>query len=263
MTLVSKTRLATLALVAASLLAPTASFAQDTSTFRATVYGFVPSLVGDTAFQTPLGNSFDINRETLIENTDFALMGLLEVQKGRIGGFVDAMYFNLGTSKTATREVALPGAPIALPIKADAQLDIEAWVSEAALNIRALAGRAGHIDVFGGARRLEAIGTLNYAFSSPLGAGPQGVTEATNANWDAIGGVRGRVRVGPLTIPYYADAGAGDSDLTWQVMTGVGYEMRHFDVGVMWRHIDYRMKGERQIADLELNGPSAGITFKW
>ena len=108
------TTLAAAAIVASQLLAGTAlaQTANDNSTIRASVYAFVPSLSGKTAFPTPLGDSFDINRETLLDNTDLALMGLFEVQKGRVGGFVDVMYFNVGTTKSITRDVALPGVPL-------------------------------------------------------------------------------------------------------------------------------------------------------
>ena len=172
----SKTQFtAAVAILAAGIgiLTPSSAVAQRPSTFKATLYGFVPNLSGETAFPTPLGTTFDVNNETLIENTDFAMMGLFEVQKGRIGGFTDVMSFNIGANKSLTRDVTLPGAPIVLPVTADTNLDIKAWVAEAAMNIRAFSGSAGTLDVFGGTRRLEAKGALGYAFSSPFGPGPR------------------------------------------------------------------------------------------
>lgn len=46
----------------------------------------------------------------------------------------------------------------------------------------------------------------------------------TERMYDAIVGVRGSYRFGDTgrwRVPYYADVGAGDSDLTWQAMTGL------------------------------------------
>jgi len=48
--------------------------------------------------------------------------------------------------------------------------------------------------------------------------------EDSGSNWDAIVGARGAV---DLTEKWhlfgYLDIGAGDSDLTWQAMAGIGY----------------------------------------
>jgi hypothetical protein len=192
-------------------------------------------------------------------------MGLFEVQKGRIGAFTDVMYFNLGVNKSITRDVLLPGAPATLPVTANTGLDVKAWVVMAAANVRAIANRGLTVDVFGGARRLEADAALDYTFNSPLGpvAAP-GTVEETNGNWDGIGGVRGRVSIGKLVVPFYVDAGAGDSDLTWQVMAGVGYSLRHVELGVVYRYLDYDMKADgKKIANLTFDGPTAGVTFKW
>jgi hypothetical protein len=254
------------AAIAFSLFVPEVASAQarDGSTVRATIYGFIPNVSGETAFPTPLGNTFDLNGETLLNNTDLALMGLFEVQKGRLGAFTDIMYFNLGTSKSATREVAVPGAPVLLPIRADAQVDIKAWIVMAAANVRAVSGRSVTLDFFGGARRLEAEATLDYTFTSPIGPGPQGSAGATNGNWDGIGGVKGRLTLGRLTVPFYADAGAGHSDLTVQAMAGVTYAFRHIELGAVYRYLDYDMKSDGRMLDaITFSGPMTGVTFKW
>ena len=268
MTLVSKTRIigGIVLLAGLSVLTPRSAYSQDT--VRATVYGFVPNLKGTTAFPTPLGNTIDIDNGTLLDNTDLAVMGLFEVQKGRWGAWTDIMYFDLGAQKAGTRDLTVSGIPIPLPVTANANLNIDAWIVMAAGNFRAVSGDLGNLDVFGGARRIDATAALGYAFSSPFGpfagAGMQGRTETTNANWDGIGGVRGRLRVGRVFVPYYADAGAGDSDLTWQAVAGIGYELPHVEVSAVWRHLDYRMKNDgRKIADIEFSGPTAGVTFKW
>ena len=40
--------------------------------------------------------------------------------------------------------------------------------------------------------------------------------------WNGIGGFRGRIRNSGFFIPYYFDIGAGGSNLTWQIASGVG-----------------------------------------
>ena len=144
------------------LLSPSTVSAQtspDDSTFRATVYGFIPSLGAKTAFPTPLGSTIDIDAQTLLKNTDFALMGLFEVQKGRWGAFTDLMYFNVGTTKSGSVDLAIAGVPIPVPVTANATIDIEAWVWTVAASFRAVSAPGVTLDVFGGARRLEATGS--------------------------------------------------------------------------------------------------------
>lgn len=249
------------------LLTPAMTFAQDPSTYRATVYGFVPSLSGETAFPTPLGSTIDVSGETLMESAELVLMGAFEFQKGRWGAFADVMYLDLANSKTGTRDIAIAGLPLPLPITANADIGIEATIVTAAANFRAVSGRRATIDLFGGTRRISATGTLDYTFSSPVGpfagAGLQGSSEATNGNWDGIGGVRGRIQLGRVVIPYHADAGAGESDLTWQVMGGIAYAFDRVEVGAVWRHLAYQMDSDRKIAELNFSGPAVGVAFKW
>ena len=251
---------------AAVLLLPVSALAQshDNSTVRATVYGFVPNVTGETAFPTPLGNSFDINGETLVDNSDLVLMGMFEYQKGRWGAFTDIMYLDLGTTKSATRDIALPGVPVLLPVTANANVDIKAWIVMGAANLRAFSAEKISLDVFAGARRLDADATLDYTFTTPIGPGPQGTSDAANANWDGVAGVKGRLTLGRLTVPFYVDAGAGDSDLTVQAMAGITYAFRHIELGAVYRYLDYDMKDDgRMIGAITFSGPMTGVTFKW
>ena len=252
------------------LLSPSTASAQtspDDSRFRATVYGFIPSLGAKTAFPTPLGSTIDVDAQTLLKNTDFALMGVFEVQRERWGAFTDLMYFNVGTTKSGSVDLAVAGVPIPVPVTANATIDMEAWVWTVAASLRAVSAPRVTLDVFGGARRLEATGALEYSFSSDVGpfAGQnrEGSSEAANASWDGIAGAKGRLTMRRLFITYYADAGLGQSDLTWQAMAGGGYAFRHVEVGGVWRHLAYDMKSDRMLAELTFNGPAAGITFKW
>ena len=58
---------------------------------------------------------------------------------------------------------------------------------------------------------------------------------------DAIVGLRGRRNIGgeQWFVTYYADVGAGDSDLTWQANVGAGYAFGWGDVVLAYRYLDY------------------------
>jgi hypothetical protein len=85
-------------------------------------------------------------------------------------------------------------------------------------------------------------------------------------NWDAIVGAKGRVAFGANRewfIPYYADIGTGDSDLTWQLSAGLGYSYSWGDVIATWRYLDYNFKSKSKVQDLTMNGPLLGVAFHW
>jgi hypothetical protein len=79
---------------------PVRNLLRHSREIRATVYGYVPSLEGAMRFPTGAGATIDVKSDTLIDNTELALMGAFEVQKGRCGGFADAMYFNVAANRT-------------------------------------------------------------------------------------------------------------------------------------------------------------------
>lgn len=62
-------------------------------------------------------------------------------------------------------------------------------------------------------------------------------------------------------IPYYADIGTGDSDLTWQVLTGVGYAFDWGDLSLSIRGLSYEF--DQDDADLRMTGPALEVSFRW
>ena len=64
-------------------------------------------------------------------------------------------------------------------------------------------------------------------------------------------------------MPYYIDIGTGDSDLTWQAELGLTYAFEWGALGVAWRYLDYDLKSDGPIVDLNFNGPAVGAIFRW
>jgi len=64
-------------------------------------------------------------------------------------------------------------------------------------------------------------------------------------------------------VPYYLDVGAGESDLTWQGMAGLGYSFDSIDVTGVWRYLDYDLGDSRPIKSIDFNGPAVGVTFRF
>jgi hypothetical protein len=62
-------------------------------------------------------------------------------------------------------------------------------------------------------------------------------------------------------IPYYADVGTGDSNLTWQAMLGLGYRFDWGHVTLAYRALGYDFNKDN--TDLTLYGPGLGVGFRW
>ena len=79
-------------------------------------------------------------------------------------------------------------------------------------------------------------------------------------------GVKGRFDLGQQGawfVPYYADIGTGDSDLTWQAMLGLGYSFGWGDLIGAWRYLDYDMPSGDGLRDLYSSGAAIGVTFRF
>lgn len=250
--------------------AAAAETADDEWRFRASVYGYFPDIGGSTRFPAPGGAEIDIEADDLVRNTELALMGSFEAQKGRWGAFTDIIYMDVGDSISEARSLAAGSVPLPPGLTANASLDVEAEVWTLAGNYRAFDTAAATADFFAGARLLSAKSELKWEFNTDFGpfAGPgrRGAGEAERDSWDGVVGVKGQLRFGShgqWFIPYYADVGAGDSDLTWQAVTGLGYGTRSVDIFATWRYLDYDFGPGAKIADLDFSGPAIGAAFRW
>jgi opacity protein-like surface antigen len=120
-----------------------------------------------------------------------------------------------------------------------------------------------------GVRMLKTAETLNWSFAGTdlaSGLARTGAAEASSTNWDAIIGVRGRLRPDVESrwfAPYHLDIGTGDSQRTWQAMLGVGYAFDFGDVSLAWRYVDYKFKSSEALQTLTFNGVVLGATFRF
>jgi hypothetical protein len=238
--------------------------------FRASAYAFLPEISGQMRAPVPGGGDVDVDADDLLDNLKFAAMGSFEAQKGRWGLFTDLIYMNVGDSISNSSALGHGTVPLPPQVSADATLDVKATVFTLAANYRAYASNTDTFDVFGGARMLDAEGDLQWQFNSPAGPvpPPQGsgrIKESRNG-WDGIVGIKGRHRFDANSrwfVPYYVDAGTGESDLTWQAMAGIGYAADWGDVSLVWRHLDYDFGEGRMIDNLQFSGPALGVAFNW
>ena len=259
------------ALMSLGLLAAGTAAAEEASDwqFRAIGYAFVPDIAGQARFPAG-GAEIDITADELVSNTNAAGMTALEFEKGRFAGFADVIYLDIGDSINDSPTLGQGSLPLPPGITADAGLDIEATVFTLGAGYRVAATDTASFDVFAGARYLDAKATLDWAFSAPFGpfTGPlqAGTSSISDDALDAIAGVKGQFQFGEdghWFLPFYADVGTGDADLTWQAAAGLGRRFGQSEVIATWRYLRYEFGGDRLIDDIDFNGPAIGVSYRW
>jgi hypothetical protein len=263
---------------ATALVAPAAA-AQDLTAgdwhFRAQVYGWFPSVSGSTNLPPSSGGGLapNVDLSNYMDALQFAFMGTFEARKGKLGIVTDYVYLNFEADKSARRDFNLSGPLGLINIPAGAAADVKAGLSG---YVWSLAGTYAAVEdpmvslqVLGGFRYLKVKPSLEWRFTGNIGALPPlavaGSASADPGAWDVIVGAKGRVRLGDSAwfVPYYADVGTGQSDLTWQAMAGVGYAFSWGDVTAAYRHLAYKFPDSFALKDLSFSGPAVALGFRW
>jgi len=269
---------------ALALLVPLAALAQpaaDRWTYSVMPYVWLPSVEGSLRYGPPAAGgaspNVDITADTWLGAIDFAFMLSAEARKGRWLIATDFITLDLSSDSSTVRSIDFnPGSgPVnafnsALDTGSQTRLKGEVWTL--AGGYAAVRDPHVSVDVIGGVRyfRIETTTDwqLSAAVSGPAGAqtfaGTGSVTKSEEL-WDAIVGVRGRVRLGEgkWFVPYHLDAGAGDSKLTWQGVLGVGHAFKWGEISFAYRYLSYEQDGNGLIEELKFGGFGLGVNFRF
>jgi hypothetical protein len=249
--------------------------------FRASIYGWLPSLEAKSNFPVPpavvaagltTGGNAEVDGGDILKAIESVFMGTFEARKGRWGGFTDLITLNLGQTKTGTRHFTiggrvLPTVPGDATLTADYSLEGTVWTL--AGQYAAVDDPAHNLNVFAGARYLSLDQKLNWAFSGnigPIALPLQSGTMTSDGNvTDFVVGVRGQARLGDgrWFLPYYLDVGTGQSNSTYQAVVGLGYAFDWGDITAAYRVLDYNLPDDKFLSELRLNGGVIGVGFRW
>jgi hypothetical protein len=136
-----------------------------------------------------------------------------------------------------------------------------------------LQGDWGNLDAIVGIRYLGFTARTDYKLSvmitGPRGNGVTfggtGYLSGTNNIFDGIAGFRGRIRISntALFIPYYFDIGAGGSNLTWQIASGLGYQFGSVGVSALYRYLSFQEPSSALVQHLSMGGPMLMVNFSF
>jgi hypothetical protein len=241
----------------------------DTWKFAATVYGWLPTVHNTVNFPI-LGTTRDISVDAnqLYSNLNLGATGAFDVHYGDFGAFTDVIYLNVGDKRSNSRDFSVEGIPATTT--ADLQVGLKVWIVTIAPEYRIVADPNWTVDLLAGARYAEISSTLSWSFTGSIGPLPPasrvGGSEASLHLWTGIGGLKGQYAFGAdkrWSVPFYFDAGSGDSVRTYQVLAGLAYSFHWGQITAAWRYLDYKPQAAERIQESYFDGPLVGATLRW
>lgn len=210
-----------------------------------TIYGWLPSI----SATTPLPSGDGMDAKDILDDLKMVFMGGYTGRNDTWSVFADLIYFNLGDSKNYT-----------FPIVGDAYVsyDLKALVVQAGAGYHLVNSGDGLLDVIAGVRYLDLEVEVNTdLFVSRNVSGSKDFT-------DVFIGVRGYKNINEnWYIPYEADIGTGDSELSWQLFAGVGYRYDWGDIKLGYRYLEFDMEDDAFVEDLTADGAILGVSIKF
>ncbi|WHZ18629.1 MAG: hypothetical protein OJF55_000778 [Rhodanobacteraceae bacterium] len=242
---------------------------QDAWHYGATVYAYFPSLYGETTFPGgTAGPIFRIDAHRIVKGLNLAFMGKFSVRHGNWGAFADVFHADVSDSVNATHAFSVPQVPVPVGVTGNFKLGAKTTLLTLAGTYRFVAEPDHDMSLVFGARMYDSRQRLDWTLSAPLIGYPNasGQSRVGHTRWDAIVGVSGHQRFGTdlrWFVPYYVDAGSGDSRFTWQALIGVGYAFQWGEVAATWRYIDYDFKSGSLVSRMSYSGPAVGLTWRF
>ena len=231
---------------------------QDTEKwqFDLTLYGWFTDIGGTVNHSGGVvpGGPFDIDVSNIIDNLSMVFMGGFSAHKNRWSIIADAIYLGIGNDKDTfitTRS--------GIPINANVDLDFSGWILTGGVGYDVVQTDRGTLAVIGGVRyaMVDVDATLSLLRLEAERSESEGLV-------DGIVGVRGFFALNEQWyVPYYADIGTGDSNLTWQALAGIGYRFGWGDIKLVYRYLSYDMDDDKLLKDLDLSGPALGVVFRF
>ena len=253
---------ASLMLLASMVSATAAADAgSDQWTYSADIYLWGTGI--DATTQT--GGDIDISFSDILDDLDMAFMGVFGARKGKWSLLGDVVYMDISQSDGGSETIPILGGEINITRTVDTDIEMKAWITTLGAGYNVVDNERATLDLIGGARylSLDVDAKLNLSRGGVLlQTSRQKKTSESDHVWDGIMGIKGRINLNDKWyMPYYADVGTGDSDLTWQALSGVGYTFKWGDVLLVYRYLDYNFDSDFMLDDMNVSGPALGAKF--
>ena len=216
----------------------------------------------DLGGRTAGGTNIDLPFHDVWDNLSFGFAAAYQARKGKWSVFADGLYLDLSANKTLELVPPIIGG---LNSTADVKAGIDSMVLQLTGGYNLYDDEGTTTDFIFGARYLDLSADLDFTFHLALpDTDLERSLSESRSNLDAIIGLKGTIGLADRWfIPYYVDIGAGDSDLTWQFMAGIGFNASDWaDIALVYRYLEWDLGGH-VIDDLDISGPALGVVFRF
>lgn len=249
--------------------------------FDVAPYLWLPAISGNLRYDLPQrpSGSADVKLDAgdYFEQLNAALVVAATARHGRFTVLTDLMYVSADAGGSRVQAVDVVGVgrnPVSSTANASGESNLKMTLWTLAGGYTLASGAWGHVDALAGFRYLGVEARTDYnltvTLQGPLGnAGPSfggaGRLSGRDDIWNGIVGVRGRLNIGESSffVPYYLDIGGGDSNLTWQGFTGIGYRTGWGGVQLGWRHLSYDQGGRSLVQDVTMSGAYLAVNVSF
>ena len=224
------------------------------------VYLWGASLSGTTS----QGTGVDVSFKDILDNLEFVAMGSYMARKGRWSIMTDVIY--LDVSGDQELDLLPPVEGDIIDVTTTGSLDMKTWVVQLGGGYNLYNdGEGTTTDFVFGLRYLDLKTDLLLNFNIvPPDVDLSFPFSASEDVWDAIIGLRGAISLGDRWfMPWGANIGGGDSDLTWQAMAGIAFKASSWaDIALTYRYLKWELDG-KVVDDLSISGPLLGVIFRF
>jgi hypothetical protein len=261
------------AVQSAPATAPKSFDASSQWRFALTPYVWLPRVSGAMRFTGPsVAESFgsrsvdaSMGPYNYLQHLEFASMIQGEARKGDWSVFADTVFLNFGKRAASVNAAGNGTNPGALRTVENAETAMRGAMVELGGGFTVFRQSRMLVDAIGGLRYLGAKGTLDATAGQAGGTRDAQASQSQNIV-NGFAGVRGRIAMtqdGRWYVPFYLDAGAGTSKVTWQAMTGIGYVMKWADVNLVYRYLAFHGSNDQLLQTVRMSGPSLGATVRF
>jgi hypothetical protein len=266
-------------LVLSLVVVPFSSHAQENELeFSLKPYIWFPFIDGDITFgDTPVGSSgtprVSAGPADIFANLNYGILLGSELRKNKWSLFSDFVYLNLSAESSRVDAIDFGGTIVSAGVDTGTEVDFQQFLTTMVGGYQVIDDDNHQMDLISGFRYLWVEAELDWSLAAavigPLGGGQTfartGTLEEDKHVWNGVGGVRGKVRLWDSNwyIPYHADIGAGESDLTWQVFSALGYSWEKWDVVLGYRHLVFDAGDDSLIDNISISGPILGASYKF
>ena len=227
--------------------------------FEVTPYLWGVGIKGTVNLNNDLAKSADMSTSNVLGDLKSGAMIAAEAHKGKwgiMGDLVSATLQNSGSVPVRTEYG---------PATIGDKVTVQQTVLTGAFTYTLANTKDAYLDALLGVRAIDVTATLGLTVDGT--SIKQSISKKTSTV-DPIIGAKGRYRIADSTwyIPFYGDigGGGGTTDLTWQVMAGIGKTFNKvIDASLTYRALYYDMKDGGVLQKTTMLGPQVAVTFKF